>query len=106
MDDVLPETEDRRVILMIYDRFRAFLKGMGVIGNDQMIADYLGFLDSNRWDNIRLREGFDAVFVDELHLFNRQERMTLHHLMRDDSRRRSWSWPMTANKAFETRSMA
>lgn len=82
----LPETEDRRVILMIYDRFRAFLKGMGVIGNDQMIADYLGFLDSNRWDNIRLREGFDAVFVDELHLFNRQERMTLHHLMRDDSK--------------------
>lgn len=82
----LPEIEDRRVLLMIYDRFRTFLKGMGVIGNDQMIADYLGFLDSNRWDNIRLREGFDAVFVDELHLFNRQERMTLHHLMRDDSK--------------------
>lgn len=82
----LPEIEDRRVLLMIYDRFRTFLKGIGVIGNDQMIADYLGFLDSNRWDNIRRREGFDAVFVDELHLFNRQERMTLHHLMRDDSK--------------------
>jgi len=82
----LPETEDRRVILMIYDRFRTFLKGMCVIGNDQMIADYLGFLDSNRWDSIRRREGFDVVFVDELHLFNRQERMTLHHLMRDDSK--------------------
>lgn len=82
----LPEVEDRRVILMIYDRFRTILKEMGVIGNDQMISDYLGFLDSNRWDNIRMREGFDAVFVDELHLFNRQERMTLHHLMRDDSK--------------------
>lgn len=82
----LPEPEDRRVVLMIYDRFRAFLKSMGVLGTDQMIADYLGFLDSNRWDNIRQREGFDAVFVDELHLFNRQERMTLHHLMRDDTK--------------------
>ena len=82
----LSEIEDRRVILMIYDRFRSFLRSMGVLGSDQMIADYLGFLDSNRWDNIRQREGFDAVFVDELHLFNRQERMTLHHLMRDDSK--------------------
>ena len=82
----LPDIEDRRVILMIYDRFRAFFKEMGVLGTDQMIADYLGFLDSNRWDNIRHRAGFDTVFVDELHLFNRQERMTLHHLMRDDSK--------------------
>ena len=82
----LPGGEDRRVLLMIYDRFRGFLMEMGVIGNDQMVADYLGFLDSNRWDNIRLREGFDVVFVDELHLFNRQERMTLHHLMRDTSK--------------------
>ncbi|QMV71611.1 DUF2075 domain-containing protein [Comamonas piscis] len=82
----LPEIEDRRVVLMIYDRFRAILKSMGVLGTDQMIADYLGFLDSNRWDNIRQREGFDVVFVDELHLFNRQERMTLHHLMREDAK--------------------
>jgi len=82
----LPDIEDRRVVLMIYDRFRAFLKSMGVLGADQMIADYLGFLDSNRWDNIRQREGFDVVFVDELHLFNRQERMTLHHMMRDDAK--------------------
>lgn len=82
----LPNAEDRRVVLMIYDRFRAFLRSMGVIGTDQMISDYLGYLDSNRWDNIRLREGFDTVFVDELHLFNRQERMTLHNLMRDTSK--------------------
>lgn len=82
----LPNAEDRRVVLMIYDRFRSFLRSMGVIGTDQMISDYLGYLDSNRWDNIRLRAGFDTVFVDELHLFNRQERMTLHNLMRNDSK--------------------
>jgi hypothetical protein len=82
----LPNAEDRRVVLMIYDKFREFLRGLGVIGVDQMIADFLGFLDSNRWDNVRRREGYDAVFVDELHLFNRQERMTLHHLMRDSSK--------------------
>jgi hypothetical protein len=79
----LESVEEREVVLDIYDRFRAFLRDMGAIGVDQMIADYLGFLDSNRWDNVRMREGYDTIFVDELHLFNRQERMTLHHLMRD-----------------------
>lgn len=79
----LPNREDRQFLLQIYDRFRVFLRDLGVIGVDQMISDYLGYLDSNRWDNIRNREGYDIVFVDELHLFNRQERMTLHHLMRD-----------------------
>lgn len=82
----LPTADDRRVVLWLYDKFREFLRSMNVIGLDQMIADYLGFLDSNRWDNTREREGFDVVFVDELHLFNRQERMTLHQLMRSSSK--------------------
>lgn len=82
----LDNQADRQAVLALYDNFRKFLREMGVIGSDQMISDFLGYLDSNRWDNIRLREGFDIIFVDELHLFNRQERMTLHQLMRDTSK--------------------
>ncbi|MGH9962333.1 MAG: hypothetical protein ACREBC_35320, partial [Pyrinomonadaceae bacterium] len=82
----LATREEREVMLALYTRFRQQLRDMGAIGIDQMIADYLGFLDSFRWDNIRRKEGFDAVFVDELHLFNRQERMVFRDLMRDDSK--------------------
>jgi hypothetical protein len=74
---------ERRVILDLYRLFRAELRDLGVIGVDQMMADFLGYLDSNRWDSIRRKDGYDAVFVDELHLFNRQERMVFHHLMRN-----------------------
>jgi hypothetical protein len=56
---------------------------MGVISIDQLIADFVRYLDSNQWDNLKNREGFDAIFVDELHLFNKLERMVFPELIRD-----------------------
>jgi hypothetical protein len=75
--------EDRQVVLDLYDRFRSELREQSCIGADQLTADFLVELGTNRWDQIRSKEGYDAIFVDELHLFNRQERMVPHLLMRD-----------------------
>ncbi len=74
---------EREVVLELYQRFRAQLKDMKTLGVDQMIADYLNWLDSNRWEALREKLGYDVVFVDELHLFNRQERTVFRHLMRN-----------------------
>lgn len=74
---------EREVVLELYQRFRAQLKDMKTLGVDQMIADYLNWLDSNRWEALREKLGYDVVFVDELHLFNRQERTVFRHLMKD-----------------------
>jgi hypothetical protein len=79
----LQSREEREVVLHLYDRFRAWLRQAKAIGSDQMIADFLNYLDSYRWEATRKKEGFNAVFVDELHLFNRQERMLFRHLLRD-----------------------
>ncbi|MDF2776541.1 MAG: uvrD/REP helicase N-terminal domain protein [Enterobacteriaceae bacterium] len=79
----LDSKSEREVILHLYDKFRNLLREMNVISADQMISDYLGYLDSNAWDNLRSKHGYDLIFVDELHLFNRQERMTFHNLMKD-----------------------
>jgi hypothetical protein len=78
----LASRDDRMCVLDLYDRFRVKLRAESCIGADQLTADYLVELGTNRWDRIREREGFDVVFVDELHLFNRQERMIPHLLMR------------------------
>lgn len=80
---VLESRDDRLCILDIYDRYRRKLREDACIGADQLTADFLVELGTNRWDQIRYRSGFDSVFVDELHLFNRQERMIPHLLMRD-----------------------
>ena len=73
---------DREVILDIYDRYRAQLKKENLISVDQLTADYVGYLDSFRWDARRRRLGYDAIFVDEFHLFNSLERMAFRPLLR------------------------
>lgn len=73
---------DRRVVLALYDKFNAIVAEMNAISVDQLIADYLNYLDSFRWNAVREKRAFDLVFVDELHLFNRQERMAFHGLAR------------------------
>lgn len=87
---LLPSEIDRRFILEIHRRYRKLLGEMNTLSVDQMIGDFNSFLDSNRWDRVRGRLGYDAIFVDELHLFTSIERQTLHKLIRknveDDGR--------------------
>lgn len=78
----LPLEVDRRFVLDVHRRYRKLLGDMNTLSVDQMIGDFNSFLDSNRWDRIRSREGYDALFVDELHLFTSIERQTLHKLIR------------------------
>ena len=78
----LPTKEEREVVLALYDHFRSSLREMKAIGGDQMVTDFLNHLDSFRWEATRQSDGYDAIFVDELHLFNRQERMVFRHLLR------------------------
>lgn len=79
---LLPTELDRRFILEIHRRYRRLLGEMNTLSVDQMIGDFNSFLESNRWDRIRGREGYDVLFVDELHLFTSVERQTLHKLIK------------------------
>ena len=79
---VLSNKEEREVVLNLYDSFRHKLRDLKAIGSDQMITDFLNHLDSFRWEATREIEGYDLIFVDELHLFNRQERMVFRNLLR------------------------
>ena len=74
--------EERKVVVSLYEIFRRKLREMKVIGSDQMVTDFLNHLDTFRWEATRSEDGFSAIFVDELHLFNRQERMIFKHLLR------------------------
>ncbi len=74
---------EKQFILGIYRAFRASLAAMDVVSLDQFMVDFLGYLNSFRWNQVRQRKGFDFVFADELHLFNRQERQVLGYLARD-----------------------
>lgn len=86
----LPNEADRRALLEVHDKYAGELAKSDYINIDQMIADFLDFLQSYQWSNYRkATEGFDIVFVDELHCFNGSERMVFHSLVRGDSMQNS-----------------
>lgn len=79
----LPEKLDREVIFLLWVAFMKNLKDEGYIPSDQIISDYLNDLSTFFWEAARDKSGYDVIFVDEMHLFNAQERLVFHNLLRD-----------------------
>ena len=74
---------DREVVFALWRSFLAYLKENGLIATDQIISDYLNDLRTFFWEAKRSIDGYDYVFVDEMHLFNAQERLVFHNLLAD-----------------------
>ncbi len=79
----LATPDERRTILDLHAEFRKQMREIEAISIDQLISDFDRFLDSNAWELTRDAAGFEAVFVDELHLLNRMERMLITSLQKD-----------------------
>ncbi|MDR2326750.1 MAG: hypothetical protein LBE51_15305 [Acidovorax sp.] len=79
----LSTADERRTVLDLHGEFRKHMREVEAISLDQLIADFDRFLDSNAWELTRESVGFDASFVDELHLLNRMERMLITSLQKD-----------------------
>jgi superfamily I DNA/RNA helicase len=78
----LPEEADRQVVFALWTRFLRALAEKALISSDQIMTDYLSDLATFYWEAARTTEGYDVIFVDEMHLFNSQERLTFHNLLR------------------------
>lgn len=89
----LPSEAHRRVVLEIHDVYRALLLSERMLSMDQMVADFGRYLGTHEWDQLRERDGFDLVFVDEYHYFTRAEAMLLHNLFKTRARV-AGRWPL------------
>lgn len=83
----LGATDERRVMIDLHAKFRKEMREAEAISMDQLVSDFDRFLDSNAWELTRGVSGFDVIFVDELHLLNRMERMLITSLQSDPSSR-------------------
>jgi len=80
----LPAEGDREVVFTLYERFRRTMhRELQSLSMFDAINDLLQYLDSNRWEILRARRGFDLVLTDEFHLFNKQEAMVFRYLLKD-----------------------
>jgi len=81
----LKNDAEKQSVLSIYTSYVAALKDEALLTSDQMINDFLNYLETFTWNYRRESEGYDLIFVDELHLFNEQERLVLNYLTRSAS---------------------
>ena len=76
---------DKRVVFALYESFFRRLEERNILTSDQMVNDFLNYLETFAWRRRRLSDGYDLIFIDEYHLFNIQERQILKYLNRDPS---------------------
>jgi hypothetical protein len=73
---------EKRFVISIYTAYVTNLTEQGLLTSDQLISDFLNYLETFTWNIKRREEGYDLIFVDELHLFGEQERLALNYLAR------------------------
>jgi hypothetical protein len=73
---------DRRFVFHVYTRYQDVLKGYGSFDTDDIVLTAIGSLDTPIWRRRRPSEGYDAVLIDETHLFNLNELSIFHMITR------------------------
>ena len=74
---------DRRFIFNIFKKYSVILDTLSQFDTDDIAISALSKLDSPIWRRRRAREGYDAIFIDEVHLFNMNELSLVHYLTKD-----------------------
>lgn len=73
---------DLRLVLHLYHIYYRRMLDAGRLTSDQLVNDFLNFLETHTWNTRRSKLGYDLIFVDEFHLFSVQERQLLRYLSR------------------------
>ena len=76
---------DKAFVWRVYERYREQLVAGGQFDTDDVVLSALSQLSTPIWRRRRARDGFDAIFVDETHLFNMNELSIFHHLTRSEN---------------------
>lgn len=72
--------EDKTFMYMVYEKYQESLEHSGLFDTDDITLSALGQLDTPIWKRRSIKEGYDACFVDEAHLFNFNELSVFHCL--------------------------
>ncbi len=75
---------DKRFIFGIYNKYQAMLNELGVFDTDDITLTSLARLDTPIWRRQKLTFGYDAIFIDETHLFNMNELSLFHFLLKNN----------------------
>jgi len=75
---------DKGFVFTIFKEYQRRLGDTGQFDTDDVVLTAIGQLDTPIWRRRRAKEGFDAVFIDETHLFNMNELHIFHYFTRQE----------------------
>lgn len=76
---------DYSFVFLLYERYQSVLSGLGYFDNDDISLSALGQLDTPIWRRRRKEIGYDAIIIDETHLFSYNELSLFHFLSKESS---------------------
>jgi len=79
------EASDRSFVWQVFKRYQSQLQQSAQFDTDDIVLTTIGQLNTPIWRRRRIREGYDAIFIDETHLFNLNELSLFHHLPRNEA---------------------
>lgn len=79
----LENDSEKKTIYNIYTRLMEKLDNDNTQTSDMIFNDYLNYLAGYSWNKKRKIVGYDYIFIDEMQLFNVQEKAVLNYLMRN-----------------------
>lgn len=72
--------EDKQFLYSVFEKYQESLEHSGQFDTDDITLSALGQLDTPIWKRRSIKEGYDACFIDEAHLFNFNELSLFHFL--------------------------
>lgn len=77
------EKKDKELIFSLFCDYQEELQSIGSYDVDDVIMEALSHLNAPVWRRERSLQGYDYIFVDEMHLFNINEQSTFHYLTKN-----------------------
>jgi hypothetical protein len=75
---------DKGFVFTVFRYYQSQLKQIGQFDTDDVVLTAKGQLDTPIWRRRRSRDGYDAVFIDETHLFNINELHIFHFFTNEE----------------------
>lgn len=75
---------DKGFIFTVFRIYQQYLSNAGQFDTDDVVLTTIGQMDTPIWRRRRVRDGYDAVFVDETHLFNINELQLFHYFTKKE----------------------
>jgi len=76
---------DFNFVFLLFEKYQKILSELGYFDNDDISLSALGQLDTPIWRRRRKEDGYDAIIIDETHLFGYNELSLFHYLSKGPS---------------------